>query len=76
MPETKQDAAPAESFGGPEILSRKQLQARYGIPAQTWYKWDREGIGVPSIKIGRMVRYRAADVEAWLESRRRGGNPQ
>jgi predicted DNA-binding transcriptional regulator AlpA len=59
-----------------ELVSRAQLSKRYGVHPHTWYKWDAAGSGPPSIRLGRLVRYRIVDVEAWLDSRKRGGNPQ
>jgi predicted DNA-binding transcriptional regulator AlpA len=32
-------------------------------------KWRAKADGPPFIKVGRLVRYRRADVEAWLTSR-------
>jgi excisionase family DNA binding protein len=39
------------------------------VPLTTLYQWRYKGIGPPSIRVGRHIRYRWADVEAWLEER-------
>jgi excisionase family DNA binding protein len=36
-------------------------------------RWD--GSGPPYVKIGRRVRYRRSDVDAWLDARRSGTAP-
>ena len=38
-----------------------------GIPVGTIYKWRHGGTGPRSIKVGRHIRFRMSDVEAWLE---------
>jgi predicted DNA-binding transcriptional regulator AlpA len=40
------------------------------IPPQTLYRWNYLGTGPRRIKVGRYVRYRPEDVEAWLEEQR------
>lgn len=37
------------------------------IPRGTLYNWRHLGEGPPSLTLGRRVRYRREDVEAWLE---------
>jgi len=44
------------------------LAAHLGVPQQSIYRWRVEGRGPRGIKVGRHLRYRRADVEAWLES--------
>ena len=52
------------------LLSRDDIEREYGI-TRRWLElaaW--RGEGPPMIKIGnRMVRYRRADFDAWLEAR-------
>lgn len=46
-----------------------QTLAEYlNVPVATVYKWRYEGTGPPGIKVGRHVRYRRGDVEAWLDA--------
>lgn len=37
---------------------------------KTLQKWRVTGDGPPFVRVGRLVRYRQADVEAWINSRR------
>lgn len=53
----------------PNLLSVEELSAYLGIPKPTIYVWRTRGIGPLGIKVGRHVRFRQADVEAWLEER-------
>lgn len=50
-------------------LSPEQLAEREGVPLQTVYGWNKTRTGPRFMKIGRHVRYRAADVLAWEEAR-------
>jgi|TARA_R110000796_G_scaffold140327_9_gene256559 predicted DNA-binding transcriptional regulator AlpA len=56
-----------------EIIDTEELARRTGTGATTWAK--RRMLGHPHtppfVKLGRSVRYRWGDVEAWLESRQR-----
>lgn len=51
------------------LIDEKQLCAELGISSVTATKWRAKAAGPPFIKVGRLVRYRRADVEAWLASR-------
>jgi excisionase family DNA binding protein len=51
--------------------------ARYlAVPLATVYSWKYRGEGPPALKIGRHLRYREADVEAWLQGRTAGTRGQ
>ena len=39
-----------------------------GIPVKTLYAWRHRGEGPPSMRVGRHVRYRPEQIEAWLQS--------
>ena len=51
------------------LLADKQLSESLGgepsVP--TLRSWRYKGEGPPYIKVGRLIRYRLSDVEAWLE---------
>jgi excisionase family DNA binding protein len=49
------------------LLTLKQLARLLQVPESTLYSWRTQGIGPPSLKIGRGIRYRQADVARWLE---------
>lgn len=47
-----------------------QCAARYGFTRKQLESWRTAGDGPPFSKIGRLVRYRWVDVDAWLASLR------
>ena len=51
------------------LLSPQQLADYLGVPLATVYRWRCEGTGPRGIKVGKHVRYRQRDVEAWLDTR-------
>jgi len=46
------------------------LAGYLGVPVSTVYKWRATGEGPRGFRVGRYVRYREADVQAWLAARR------
>ena len=55
-----------------ELLTRRQAARYLQIEPQTLAVWATAGrYGLPMIKVGRAVRYRRADLDAWLASRTR-----
>ena len=53
-----------------ELLNDQDAARVIGVTAQTLSVWRCTGrYDLPFLKIGRLVRYRRADLEAWLESR-------
>lgn len=55
---------------GPEKLLTVPEAAEYlGMAPNTIYVWSREG-KLPSIKFSAAVRFRRADLEAWLDAHR------
>ena len=70
--------APVRSAGvarDSPFIDEKQLCAHLGISSVTATKWRANAAGPPFIKVGRLVRYRRTDVEAWLLSRTIGRRP-
>lgn len=57
------------------LIDERQLCADLGISSVTATKWRAKAEGPPFIKVGRLVRYRRRDVEAWLVSRTVGRAP-
>ena len=51
----------------PEYLTTQELADLVRAPAETCRFWRHAGRGPRSVKIGRRVLYKRADVEAWLE---------
>ncbi len=57
---------------GSELLDEAKLAARLGVSRATLQSWRYAGKGPRYIKIGRLIRYRAADVDAYLRVQTRG----
>jgi len=51
-----------------EFLDERSLCALLAISSVTATKWRAKAKGPPFIKVGRLVRYRRSDVDAWLRS--------
>ena len=49
------------------LLTIREVGAYLGIPVPTLYQWRYVGKGPKAAKLGRHLRYRRADVEAWLD---------
>jgi excisionase family DNA binding protein len=49
------------------LLTVEDLAAVCGVPVGTCYQWNYRGTGPRKTKVGKYVRYRRVDVEAWLE---------
>ncbi|MUN61586.1 helix-turn-helix domain-containing protein [Kocuria sediminis] len=54
--------------GAARLLSMQDLSDRYGVPLQTVRRWRTTNYGPAGFAVGRYVRYRLADVEAWEQS--------
>ncbi len=52
-----------------ELLSPRELADYLGVPPRTIDDWRYRGLGPPSLRVGKHVRYRSADVERWLAGR-------
>lgn len=59
-----------ESTGGStsELLKLQEAARSYGFSEATMYNWRHQGKGPRSVRLGRRVYYRRADIEAWIES--------
>jgi predicted DNA-binding transcriptional regulator AlpA len=54
----------------PELLTRRELAAFTGLTLGTLARWAMENVGPHVTKLGGAVRYRKADVIAWLDGAR------
>ena len=60
------------SISRKQLLDERAAAAHLSVSPGTLSVWRSTGrYGIPFLKIGRSVRYRLADLEAWIESRRR-----
>jgi len=66
---------PVESplASGERLFSPEEVASYLGVPVKTLFQWRYKGVGPRGIRVGRHVRYRSDDVEAWLE---RVGDPE
>jgi predicted DNA-binding transcriptional regulator AlpA len=59
------------------LIDSDDLSKRLGgVPKSTLDQWAYLGTGPRYVKIGRHRRYDPRDVEAWIESRKHGGEVQ
>lgn len=54
----------------PQLLSAKQLAELLQVPVTTLYYWRHYGGGPRGIRVGKYIRYDAADVAAWIRARK------
>lgn len=55
-----------------ELLDEKQAAEHLTVSPGTLAVWRSTGrYNLPFVKVGRMVRYRLSDLDAWLEARSR-----
>lgn len=50
------------------LLSTEEVAAYLGVPVATIYAWRVKGLGPRAARVGKFLRYRAADVERWLDA--------
>lgn len=55
-----------------ELVDEASLAARLGVSRSTLQSWRYAARGPRWIKLGRLIRYRVADVDAYLEANTRG----
>ena len=55
------------------LLSPEGLASWLGVPLPTVYAWRTKSYGPRGFKVGRHVRYRATEVERWLDTQADAG---
>lgn len=50
------------------LLSRNEVEETYGISRRFLAISASNGAGPRFVRVGRLVRYRVADIEAWIEA--------
>ena len=50
------------------VFTVEDLAEYFHVPVPTVYAWNSRGIGPKRYRVGKHVRYRRADVDAWLET--------
>ena len=51
------------------LMTVNQLSEYLQVPVQTIYAWRHEGVGPRTLRAGRALRFRKADIDQWLEER-------
>jgi excisionase family DNA binding protein len=57
------------------LLTAREVADRLGLTPATVLRWARAG-ELPGFRLGRALRFREADLEAWLEAHATGAAPQ
>lgn len=50
------------------LLTLDEVAYFLGIPKNTIYRWRVDGLGPRASKVGKHLRYRRRDLEAWLDA--------
>ncbi|HJN39335.1 MAG TPA: helix-turn-helix domain-containing protein [Chloroflexota bacterium] len=53
-----------------QLLSVGQLAELLGVPARTIHAWRYRRTAPPGIRLGKHLRFRRSDVEAWIDEHR------
>jgi len=56
------------------LLDAKEIAERLGVP-ESWVRESARSGAMPSVRLGRYVRFDLRDVEAWLEECKQPGRP-
>lgn len=59
-----------------KLLTNDQAAALLGLSPETLPVWRVRGRGPQHIKVGRLVRYRESDLQAWLDAQTRASTSQ
>ncbi len=59
-----------------KLMSRAEVAEIYGISKRYLEETVRNEAGPRLVRIGRLVRYRAADIEAWIEENSTQASPR
>ena len=51
-----------------QLLNEKQTAEALGLSVKTLRSWRLRGVQLPYIKLGKSVRYRVSEIEAYLEA--------
>ncbi|MGP3922503.1 helix-turn-helix transcriptional regulator [Streptomyces sp. 8N616] len=65
-PSRTRATATAQVAGRGPLATPQEVAAYLGVPVKTLYQWKYRGIGPNVHKVGRHLRYRWPEVDAWL----------
>jgi excisionase family DNA binding protein len=54
-----------------KLLTLEQVAELLQVPARTLYSWRYKGEGPQGLRVGRHIRYRAADLDRWVDEQLR-----
>lgn len=57
------------------LITAPEAAEYFRLPIGTLYSWRHFGTGPRAIKVGKHLRYRESDIEAWLEEQASGDRP-
>jgi excisionase family DNA binding protein len=57
-----------------QLVDAGEIAERLSVP-RSWVLESARSGAIPHVRLGRYVRFDEADVDAWLETCRRGGRP-
>ena len=66
--ETSSRPVPSSAPGLEPMLSIDELAEYLGKPVRTIYDWRLSGRGPRAVHVGRALRFRVCDVQAWLDA--------
>jgi len=52
-----------------DVLTELEAARRLGVSLSGLRKWRNDGTGPRFVRLGRLIRYRAPDLESWLSDR-------
>jgi len=55
-----------------KLLTTEEIAELLGVRESTIYQWTQQGF-IPHVKLGRLVRFREADITKWLDERSENG---
>lgn len=58
-----------------KLLTVDEVAEYLGVPKATCYGWAQRGLGPKVARVGRYLRYRSADVDAWVDGQALTGLP-
>lgn len=58
------------------LVTITELAEYLGVPVKTIYEWRQAGRGPVGVRIGRHLKFRLSDVQAWVDSRRDVPSPR
>lgn len=50
------------------LLSPDEVALFLSVPVKTLYQWRYKGVGPRGLRVGKHLRYRQDEIEAWLEA--------